>query len=66
MVSPATTMFEGWRGRIRTCNGVGAALDADAVERFDADLADLLEREFPGKLSVPHRIFAVSGVWWGA
>ncbi len=53
---------EAWRGRMRTCNGVGSALDADEVERFDSDLADLLARKFPGELSVPHRIFATSGV----
>jgi SAM-dependent methyltransferase len=52
---------EGWRGRIRTCNGVGSALDTDDVERFDADLAALLAREFPGPLTVTHRIFAASG-----
>jgi SAM-dependent methyltransferase len=54
-----------WRGRIRTCNGVGAALSIEQVERFDAELADLLVDEFPGDLSVPHRVFAVSGVWSG-
>jgi SAM-dependent methyltransferase len=52
---------EAWRGRIRTCNGVGSALEADQVERFDADLADMLAHEFPGTLTVPHRIFATSG-----
>ncbi|MFQ5381029.1 MAG: hypothetical protein ACE5EF_05340 [Dehalococcoidia bacterium] len=56
---------EAWRGRIRTCNGVGAALDTEAVERFDRDLASLLAREFPGDLAVPHRVFAASGVWPG-
>ncbi len=53
---------EAWRGRIRTCNGVGSALDDEAVERFDADLAELLAEQFPGTLSIPHRVFAVSGV----
>ena len=53
---------EAWRGRIRTCNGVGAALPPSAVERFDHELASLLESEFPGELSVPHRVFVVSGV----
>jgi hypothetical protein len=53
---------EAWRGRIRTCNGVGAALDAAQVERFDAELAKLLAEEFPGELLVPHRLFAASGV----
>ena len=52
---------EAWRGRIRTCNGVGSALESDQAERFDADLADMLDREFPTTLSIPHRIFATSG-----
>ncbi len=53
---------ESWRGRIRTCNGVGAALSVEQVERFDAELADLLAREFPGELMVAHRVFATSGI----
>ena len=53
---------EAWRGRIRTCNGVGSALPEDAVERFDRDLAQLLATEFPGQLTVPHRVFAASGL----
>ncbi len=52
----------GWRGRIRTCNGVGSALDAEQVGRFDSELAELLACEFPVELSVPHRLFATSGV----
>ena len=53
---------EAWRGRIRTCNGVGSALEPDQVERFDRALTELLATEFPGELSVPHRVFATSGV----
>lgn len=53
---------EAWRGRVRTCNGVGSALGPAEVERFDADLADLLRDEFEGELRVPHRVFATSGV----
>jgi SAM-dependent methyltransferase len=53
---------EGWRGRIRTCNGVGSSLLPDQVARFDAALAELLRTEFPGTLCVPHRVFAVSGL----
>lgn len=53
---------EGWRGRMRTCNGVGSALSAEEVARFDGDLASLLADEFPEPLSVPHRVFATSGV----
>jgi len=52
---------EAWRGRMRTCNGVGSALSSGQVERFDCDLAELLTKEFPGELCVPHRIFATSG-----
>lgn len=53
---------EGWRGRIRTHNGVGAALNAESVARFDRDLAGMLASEFPGALTVPHRAFAASGI----
>jgi len=53
---------EAWRGRIRTCNGVGSALDPEQVERFDSDLVRLLAEEFPGDVSVAHRVFATSGV----
>lgn len=52
---------EAWRGRMRTCNGVGSALSSDAVEAFDRALAARLDAEFPRELSIPHRIFAVSG-----
>ena len=52
----------GWRGRMQTCNGVGSALNSEQVERFDADLADTLANEFPGDLSVQHRVFATSGI----
>ena len=53
---------EAWRGRVRTCNGVGSALNADEVERFDSELADLLASEFSGDLTVRHRVFAASGI----
>ncbi len=53
---------EAWRGRIRTCNGVGSALDDEQVQRFDEDLTQLLARDFSGVLSIPHRVFATSGI----
>ncbi len=53
---------EAWRGRVRTCNGVGSSLNPDQVERFDADLTRMLADEFPGELAVVHRVFATSGV----
>jgi SAM-dependent methyltransferase len=53
---------QAWRGRMRSSNGVGSSLDPAQVEAFDRDLAVLLAAEFPGELSVPHRVFATSGV----
>jgi len=53
---------EAWRGRMRTCNGVGSALNGAEVEAFDSDLRDLLAEGFPGELSVTHRVFATCGV----
>lgn len=53
---------EAWRGRMRTCNGVGPSLDPAQVEQFDHELASLLAAEFPGELSIPHRVFAASGL----
>ncbi len=53
---------EDWRGRIRASAGVAASLDQDAVARFDAAHAAVLAARFPGRLAVPHRVFAVRGV----
>lgn len=53
---------EAWRGRVRASNGVGATMNVADVRRFDADLGGLLSREFPGDLTVPHRVFATSGI----
>lgn len=54
---------EAWRGRIRASAGVSASLGAAEVEKFDAELAALLDKNFPGEIiEVPHRIVAV----WGA
>lgn len=51
---------EAWRGRIRASAGVGATLGAEAVARFDAELAELLHTRFPEEpLRVPHRVFAL-------
>jgi SAM-dependent methyltransferase len=53
---------EDWRGRIRASAGIGAALDAAAVARFDGELAALLDARFPAEpLRVPHRVFAIWG-----
>jgi hypothetical protein len=51
---------EAWMGRVRTCGGVGAAMEEEQVERFDRDLRALLTERFPGPtLHTPHRVFAV-------
>jgi SAM-dependent methyltransferase len=52
---------EGWRGRMRACNGTGAALPPEQVEAFDGELSALLAREPPGPLRVLHRVFVVTG-----
>lgn len=54
-----TFTHEGWRGRMRTCSGVGANLPAEKVAAFDRDLADVLSREFPDDVGVEHRVWVV-------
>ncbi|MEL6371168.1 MAG: methyltransferase domain-containing protein [Pseudomonadota bacterium] len=52
---------EAWRGRIRASAGVKATLSSEETAAFDAELAILLEQEFPDDpFIVPHR------VWWVA
>lgn len=52
-----------WRGRIRASAPVKASLGAEAVERFDSDLAALLKSRFPDDLLiVPHRVWVATGV----
>jgi SAM-dependent methyltransferase len=51
---------EAWRGRVRTCNALGAVLPTAAVDAFDRELAALLAAEFPAEpLEVPHRVLAL-------
>lgn len=59
---PVPFSHAAWRGRIRTCNGVGSGtLSEEQVEDFDRALADLLARDFPDEpLQIPHRVFAVA------
>lgn len=49
-----------WRGRMRTCNGVGSGhLPESEVARFDAALAELLRRDVPQEpFPVRHRVWA--------
>jgi len=51
---------EAWRGRMRTCNGVGSGgMDEATVERFDRELLALLAATYPEPLVVPHRVHCV-------
>lgn len=47
---------ESWRGRIRACRWIGAALSGAQTETFDGEHASLLERIAPAKFLIPHRI----------
>jgi SAM-dependent methyltransferase len=54
---------EDWRGRIRASAGIGASLDEAKVQRFDAELADLLAANHPVQpMAVPHRVWMLSAV----
>lgn len=61
-VEEVSFTHEAWRGRMRTCNGVGSALDPLLVAAFDRDLATMLEAEYEAQLTVPHRVFVVTGL----
>jgi SAM-dependent methyltransferase len=58
---------EAWRGRMRTCNGVGASLTPERVEAYDRDLAEALAQDFPvsaeGTIGIWHRVWVV---WAGS
>lgn len=49
---------EAWRGRIRACRGIGAALSQEEVKAFDQEHAELLRQLGKEKFSVLHRIDA--------
>lgn len=49
-----------WRGRMRTCNGVGSGgLSPSEVQRFDDALSSLLNRKYPDPMLVEHRVWCV-------
>ena len=45
-----------WRGRIRACRWIGAALTSEQTEAFDREHQALLERIAPAKFSISHRM----------
>lgn len=55
---PVEFSHEAWRLRQRSCGGIGAALEPDAIEAFDAELARLLTG-WDDPLSVLHRNFVI-------
>jgi SAM-dependent methyltransferase len=57
-VIPVSFTQEGWRGRIRACNGV-LTLPPEGITSFDAELARLLEERFPEPIISEHRIFGI-------
>ena len=49
-----------WRGRVRTCNGVGSGgLPPSEVPRFDEALRRLLSERYPDPMTVEHRVWCV-------
>ena len=58
---PVVYSHEDWRGRIRACNGVLALRDSARIAAFDEALRQRLAAEFPDPLTIPHRIFVISG-----
>ena len=49
---------ETWRGRIRACRGVGAALPKEGMAAFDAEHDTLLKEIAPEQFTILHRIQA--------
>ncbi len=47
---------ESWRGRIRACRWIGAAMSAEKTEAFDREHAALLDQIAPARFKIPHRI----------
>lgn len=56
--APVRFTYETWRGRIRACRGVGAALDEAGVARFDLAHDALLRDLTPEPFDVLHQVLA--------
>ena len=59
---------DSWRGRMRACRGVGAALSQDEIERFDAEHAQLLAGIVGDEFTILHQMavyaYVRKGVLW--
>jgi SAM-dependent methyltransferase len=51
---PVTFTRESWRGRIRSCRGIGASLSKEEVERFDSEHDRVLKQIVPEAFNVEH------------
>lgn len=45
---------DSWNGRMRACRGIGASLDDNAIESFNREHKELLEKIAPEKFNVLH------------
>lgn len=45
---------ESWRGRVKTCRGVGASLSEEEIRQFEAEHKKLLDKIAPAKFDVLH------------
>lgn len=50
---------EAWRGRIRASAGIGASLPHDKIVAFDNRLKELLQKKYPDRMEIPHRVFCL-------
>ena len=58
---PLTYTPQGWRGRVRASQRGAPAMGPLELDRFDASLGRMLQRQFPGPaLAVDHRVFALA------
>jgi cyclopropane fatty-acyl-phospholipid synthase-like methyltransferase len=48
---------ESWRGRMRACRGIGAALPADEVARFEQEHDALLRQSAPETFPILHQVW---------
>ena len=55
-IVPIPFTNESWRGRMRSCRGIGACTDGTIVGKFDRELDEMLERETGGEFSILHEI----------
>ncbi|HNX57734.1 MAG TPA: methyltransferase domain-containing protein [Spirochaetota bacterium] len=55
-IVPVPFTSESWRGRMRSCRGIGACADETIVARFDRELDGMLSRETGGEFDILHEI----------